>query len=130
MTFFCWELVFAICRKSRSTGITTLLFFTLTTDSIEIQVKQHADIKDIYKRYSITITFCCNMADCFGNGSAITTVPLDALYPGYQRFFRRGSFRLKGLCLNSARQKDSGGALVTSFRVGRFSAIPIWRLFL
>ena len=29
----------------------------------------------------------------------------------------------KGLCLNSIRQKDSRGALVTSFRVGRFSEI-------
>ena len=59
--FFGWELVFAICRKSRSTGITTLLFFTLTTDLIEIQVKQHADIKDVYKRYSSTTTFCSKL---------------------------------------------------------------------
>ena len=50
-----------------------LIYFP--TDSIEIQVKQHADVKHFNKWY----TCFSNVADGSGNGSAITTVPLDAL---------------------------------------------------
>ena len=78
---------------------------------------------------SITITFCSYVADCSGNGSAITTAPLDVLYPGYQRVFHSKLSWNVGIDWRPTDRPGAGNEYTVIWERRELDDVTVWPFF-